>query len=344
MSVQATEKEQARHNHVNERVKYKYRKHLCRALKRDEKTVDACLKNIRRFEVFIEFSEFNKFNNYVADKYIQSLFNADLSLSYISDNIRYLKDFLKWLERQQGYRSAIYYDHIDYLNISQNQRKAAKAQSYQKVYKFEEIIQTIRQMPSASEREKRDKAIISLQALCALRISELRTVKIGSLIEEDGCYFIYVSPKNMDTKFAKTRHVNFIPLPYDIVENVLLWRDYLISVGFKDSDPLFPRVDNQFNQSNLLERCIKKDEIKSGTTMRGIFKRAFEGAGFKYINPHSFRKTLARYAQTQSPAFLNAIRQNLGHASIDTTLNSYGQLSVPEQRKVIVDAEIGLSK
>lgn len=69
--------------------------------------------------------------------------------------------------------------------------------------------------------------------------------------------------------------------------------------------------------------------------MRDVFKGAFENAGLAYINPHSFRKTLARYAQTQSPAFLNAARQNLGHKSIDTTLNSYGQLSVAEQRRII---------
>jgi len=71
------------------------------------------------------------------------------------------------------------------------------------------------------------------------------------------------------------------------------------------------------------------------TTIRNIVKHAFERAGFEYIKPHNFRKTLAKYAGTQSPAFLNAVRQNLGHTSIDTTLNSYGQQSVAEQGKNI---------
>ncbi len=324
-------------------MKYKYRKHLRRIGQKDEKTILAALKHIRDFEIFMRFAGFEKFNDYVADKYIQGMFSANLSLSYITDNIRALKDFLNWLERQRGYRSKINYNHIDYLNVSRNQRKTAKAAEYQKAYKYDQIIQTIRQMPGDTDKEKRDKAIISLQALSTLRISELRTVKMNSLVEEDGQYFIYVTPKNMSVKFAKTRHAVFIPLPDDVIASVIEWHGYLGTLGFKDSDPLFPRVDNHFARNNLLEQKIKKEEIKSNTTIRGIFKNAFESAGYGYIKPHSFRKTLARYAESQSPAFLNAVRQNLGHMSIDTTLNSYGQLSVMEQRRIISEAKIGFA-
>ncbi len=329
------DKKPDQYNPINERIKYKYRQHLRRIGQKDEKTVLAALKHIRDFEIFMDFAGFEKFNDHVADKYIQGMFKANLSLSYITDNIRALKDFLNWLERQRGYRSKISYNHIDYLNISRNQRNTAKATEYQKAYKFEQIIQTIRQMPNKTEKDKRDRAIISLQALCSLRISELRTVKIKSLIEEDGQYFIYVCPKNMSVKFAKTRHAVFVPLPDDIIANVIQWRDYIRSLGFKDVDPLFPKIDNHFGRTNLLEQTIKKEEIKSNTTIRNIFRKAFETAGFEYIKPHSFRKTLARYAETQSPALLNAVRQNLGHSSIDTTLSSYGQLSMAEQRKII---------
>ncbi len=332
------ESEKSRFNPVNERMKYKYRIHLRRVGQRDEKTIMAALKNIRQFERFIKFSGFDAFNEAVADKYVQSLFARNLSLSFITDNLKVLRDFLKWLERQKSYRSKINYNHIDYLNISYNQRKTAKASEYQKAYKYEQLILMIRAMPEITDRQRRDKAMISLQALCALRISELRTVKIKSLIEEDGAYFIYVCPKNMKTKFAKTRMVVFVPLPEDIKVNVLRWRDHLLKLGFKDNDPLFPVIDNSFNAQNLLEQEIRKVEIQSDTSIRAVFRRAFESAGLAYINPHSFRKTLARFAQTQSPAFLNAVRQNLGHSSIDTTLNSYGQLSDADQRRIIAEA------
>jgi len=162
----------------NERMKYRYRTHLRRIGQKDEKTVLAALKHIRDFEIFIKFAGFETFNADIADKYIQGMFSADFSLSYITDNIRALKDFLNWLERQRGYRSKIDYNHIEYLNISQNQRRTAKAQGYQKAYKYDQIIKAIRQMPDRTDKNKRDKALVSLQALSTLRISELRTVKL----------------------------------------------------------------------------------------------------------------------------------------------------------------------
>ena len=155
-------KSKAQFNKQNERAKYKYRQHLRRVSQKDEKTILVELKHIRGFEIFINFAGFEKFNEHVADKFIQGMFTANLSLSYISDNIRALKDFLRWLERQRGYRSKIDYNHIDYLNISRNQRRTAKAVEYQKSYKFGQIIKTIRQMPDKSEKNKRDLALISL--------------------------------------------------------------------------------------------------------------------------------------------------------------------------------------
>ena len=330
-----TSSKQTSHNPKNERAKYKYRTHLKRALKKDMKTVISTLKHIRDYESFTEFADFRIFNDSIADKYISSLIDKDLSLSYIVDNIRTLKEFLKWLERQRGYRGKINYNHIDYLNISNNQRRIAKASEYKKSYKYEEILKTIRQMPERTIVQKRDKAIISLQALCGLRISELRTIKLKNLISEDGNYFVYINPKDMEVKTAKTRHANFMPLPSDIAQNIFNWLDYLAKQGFKDKEPIFPQVDSKFNQANLLESTITRNEIKSNTTIREIFRRAFEAAGYEYIRPHSFRHTIVRFAERQSPEFLNAVRQSLGHSSIDTTFQSYGQLSEVEQRNRI---------
>jgi integrase len=172
------EQSKSRFNTENERIKYRYRVHIRRVGKKDEKTILSALQHIRDFEIFIKFKGFEDFNDVVADKYVQSMFNDKKSMSYISDNIRALKDFLIWLERQRGYRTKINYNHIDYLNISQNQRNTAKAREYKKSYKFAQIIEMIRAMPEKTEKERRDKAIISLQALCSLRISELRSVKI----------------------------------------------------------------------------------------------------------------------------------------------------------------------
>ncbi len=330
----------ALYNAKNERIKYKYRNHLKRALRKDAKTVIAILKHIREFEIHTEFKDFSCFNDEVANKYIESLFGRNCSLSYIGENLRYLKEFIRWLERQKGYRSKIDYNHIDYLNISNNQKRTAKAVEYKIAYTYDQIIKTIRNMPDKRAIESRNRAMISLQALCGLRISELRTVKIKNIICEEGSYFIYVNPKDMEVKFAKIRQANFMPLPVDIAENVIKWRDYLLENGFNEKDSLFPQTSNKFNQRNLLESKVEHKEIKANTTIRNVFKKAFAEAGYAYLRPHSFRHTIARFAERQSPEFLNAVRQALGHSSITTTFQSYGELSEYEQRRRIAGQKI----
>lgn len=239
------------------------------------------------------------------------------------------------MERQRGYKGKINYNHIDYLSLNNNQRRTAKAIAYNKSYTFEQIFRTIRAMPEFTAIQKRDKAMVSLQALCGLRISELRTVKLKNLIQEEGDYFIHVNPKDMEVKFAKTRQANFMSLPQDVINNVLTWRDYLIARGFKDKDSLFPQIPHQFGQSNFLESNPQHRPIQSNTTILNTFRKAFESEGYEYYRPHSFRHTIVRYAEKQTPEFRNAVRQSLGHSSIDTTFQSYGQLSESEQRRRI---------
>lgn len=322
-------------NDENERAKYKYRIHKKRVDRQDFKTIIAELEDIRDFEIFITFKDFKTFNDTVADKYINYMFAQGFSLSYINDNLRALRNFLNWLERQQGYRSKINYNHIEYLQITNNQRKIAKATEYKKSYKYDQIVRTIQLMPSKTIIQRRDRAIVSLQALCGLRISELRTVKILSLICEDDIWFIDVNPKYMEAKRAKQRHANFMTLPDDILQNVLDWLEYLKKQGFKSKDPFFPIIPTKFNQYNILQSNLENKSIKSNTTLRDIFKKAFEDAGYEYLRPHSFRHSMVAFAQKQTPAFYNAVRQSLGHSSIDVTNNSYGQISNLEQRELI---------
>jgi integrase len=332
---------QEQFNPKNERIKYQYRIHIKRAIKKDEKTMFAELKYLREYEFFDNFANFETYNNNKANKYVDYLFDQDYSLCYINDALRILKVFLTWLEREKGYRSKINYNDIDYLNITNNQRRISKATEHKKSYSFDQIIKTIRQMPSTKTIDRRNKAIISTNALCSLRISELRTIKIKNLIEEEGKYFIHINPKDIDSKFSKARYVDFIALPQDIFDNVINWKNELIEkFGFTSKDPLFPKIPSNFNQFNLLESTITKEEIKSGSQIRDIFKNAFVSAGLEYINPHNFRHTRARFASKQSPQYLNATRQSLGHKNIDTTLGSYGELSIYEQREVIAGVKV----
>jgi len=44
------------------------------------------------------------------------MLEKNVSLSYVDDNLRALKQFLIWLQKQRGYRNKIDPNHIDYRN------------------------------------------------------------------------------------------------------------------------------------------------------------------------------------------------------------------------------------
>jgi integrase/recombinase XerD len=58
--------------------------------------------------------------------------------------------------------------------------------------------------------------------------------------------------------------------------------------------------------------------------MRKIFKKALEGAGRPYFNPHSFRDTLAQLGKRlrRSPEQFEAWGKNFGHEHMLTTFRS----------------------
>jgi len=140
----------------------------------------------------------------------------------------------------------------------------------------------------------------------------------------------------MRSKNASTRRSPFVQLPQDIIDNVINWKNELEQKhGFKEKEPLFPKIPKSFNWQNLLESCIKKEKINSTSAIRDVFESAFKAVGLPYINPHNFRHTRARFAAKQSLEYLNATRQALVHKSIETTFNSYGELFFEEQKVII---------
>ena len=144
---------------------------------------------------------------------------------------------------------------------------------------------------------------------------------------------VYVDPKVMDVKFAKTRCAFFMPFGEKYTQIVLNWKKELEALGFSEKAPLFPAIPTQFNQLNLLEAKPKQEFIKSNSSIRTIFENAFKAVNLPYHCPHTFRHTIARWAETQTPAIFNAVRHSLGHADIKTTFMSYGTLP---------DARVGL--
>lgn len=319
---------QKQFNPQNERIKFEYRKHLTRIKRADEKTLKVIFQHIREFEELTGFQNFPKITSTEVSDYVDKLSKSGVSLSYLAHNVRALNQFFLWLQGEVDYRNKMEAHLADYFSLSNNQRKRASAPNYRQSYERTEIENAIDSMPTHTLIERRNKAIITLQYLCGLRISELRTLPIKNLEYHNDAenYMVYVDPKVMNVKFAKTRCAFFMPYGEKYTQIVLDWKKELEALGFSEKSPLFPAIPTQFNQLNLLESKPKQEFIKSNSTIRAIFENAFKAVNLPYHCPHTFRHTIARWAERQRPDIFNAVRHSLGHSDIKTTFMSYGTL------------------
>jgi len=220
---------------------------------------------------------------------------------------------------------------VQYFNLTRNDRNKALATNFQESYLIEEIIDTIRKMPSDTEIEKRDKAMISLNFLTTPRISALQTLRIGCVKydKSQDAWFLFQDPKIVETKLANTIKSFFVGNNQEIYKSVFDWIEYLKIQGFTENDYLFPAFTPSFSKEKEPILILEKQKIKSQSTIRRIFATAFEGNGLAYINPHSFRHSITRKAMEMpnSPLLISALNQNFGHRFDSVIISSYGTIA-----------------
>ena len=105
--------------------------------------------------------------------------------------------------------------------------------------------------------------------------------------------------------------------------------------GFTANDYLFPSTKRGHDENDQFCRDgLTKERWANAQPMRDIFREAFKEVDMPYFNPHSFRKTLMAlaYEMNLSGEEIKAWSQNLGHEKLDTSVNSYGPVSLDRQR------------
>lgn len=134
-------------NKRNERTKYNYRIYLANVKGANHKTWITIIRSIQSFEKYNNFADFSKISAPIISSYINNLV-ANKSLSHCDRSIRSLRDFYLWLERQKEYRDLIDYNLLGYFQLTNNQRKTARATEYQESYDLDEIRRAISAMPT----------------------------------------------------------------------------------------------------------------------------------------------------------------------------------------------------
>ena len=336
-----------KHNPKNERTKRQYFAYLREAKRQSEASVDAVAAALARFEAHTRYRDFKAFHHQQAIAFKQHLASQDsqatgekLSKATQYATLSHLKRFFHWLAGQPGYKSSVQYTDADYFNLPEKESRVAKAQRQRPAPTLVQIKHVIDRMPSATDIERRNRALVAFILLTGARDSAVASLKLkhvdlaGHLVHQDA--------RDVKTKFSKTFTTYFFPVGDDIRQIVGEWVNFLLTEKlWGNEDPLFPRTlvevgtNGHFGPVGL-ERAF----WSNATPIRQIFKGAFEAAGLPYFNPHSFRNTLVALGERvcNTPESFKAWSQNLGHDGVMTTFYSYG--NVPSRRQAEIFDEL----
>lgn len=317
-----------------------YSMFLKEAKRLSDTSVDGVNKAINRFEEYTKYKDFKKFHYQQAvgfKKYLLKQKNMvtekPLSKATVHTTLRHLKTFFQWLAMQTGHRSSINYSDADYFNLSEKDARIANAKRKKRVPTIEQINQVLEAMPSVTNVEMRNRALMAFTLLTGARDSALASLKLKHIdIAEQS---LYQDAREVNTKFSKTFTTYFFPVGELPLKIFTEWVDYLINeLSFGPDDPLFPKTKVRNTPNRKFEVMgLEQENWTTAGPIRRIFKQAFKLADVPYFNPHSFRNTLVRLGERlcRNPEEFKAWSQNLGHEGVLTTFYSYGD--VPDYRQ-----------
>jgi integrase len=333
-----------KHNANNERIKRKYFSFLKEAKCHSEPTVDASAKALNRFEVDTNYRDFKTFHREQAIAFKKHLAEQNgqrsgekLSKATLHVTLTQLKRFFQWLALQPGYKSRLQYSDAEYFNLSAKETRVATARREQKAPTLEQVRHVISTMPTETEIERRNRALVAFTILTGARDSAIASMKlkhvdlVANRVDQDA--------REVNTKFSKTFNTFFFPVGDDIRNIVSEWVSYLRQIKlWGGDDPLFPKTRIAVGETRQFEVTgLERNHWSTATPIRTIFREAFDRAGVPYFNPHSFRNTLVQLGHDVcvSPEHLKAWSQNLGHENVLTTLTSYGEIACQRQGEII---------
>ncbi len=334
----------AQHNAENERIKRRYFTFLKEAKRHSEPTVDASAKALNRFEVYTRHRDFRAFHIEQAIAFKRHLAQQNgqhsgekLSKATVYATLAQLKRFFQWLACQPGYKSHFQYCDAEYFNLSDKDTRIATAEREQKAPTLQQVKHVIDTMPTSTEVDRRNRALIAFTLLTGARDSAIASMKLKhvNLIANS----VYQDAREVNTKFSKTFNTFFFPVGDEIREIVAQWVSYLREDKlWGNDDPLFPATRVALGAARQFEVSgLERDRWKSAAPIRAILRKAFINAGLPYFNPHSFRNTLVKLGQDvcKTPEEFKAWSQNLGHEKVLTTFVSYGEVACPRQGEII---------
>jgi integrase len=337
------------YNPLNERLKKQYEDALLHGAYKERRTVDAAWKDINLFERFTGSKNFTTFDMEQAKgfkRWLERQVNPKgepLSLSTVRSTLANVREFFKWLATHPQCIRKVEGQAALYLRLSNNDERASRATRETPVPTMAQVRQTLEAMPYDTGIGKRNRAMVAFTALTGVRDAALISLKMKDINLETR--EIWQDPRHVKTKNRKgisTCFMPFDPLWEKIVTSwVIHARDAL---EFQADDPVFPKeaIANIPGKMKFESIGLSREHWANTTPVRDVFKMAFASAGLPYFRPHSFRKMLIIWTMENCDQYqFKAVSQNIGHEHAMVTYNSYGTLSLYDQRKAICGIKEG---
>lgn len=332
-------------NPKNERLKRDYFLYLEEAKRMQSSSVDKAAAAIAEFERFTKFRDFALFHIERAKAFKQHLndkINASsklpLSKATIHSRLMALRTFFIWLAGQHGYRAKLKYSDAEYFNPSANDSRIATARREKRTPTIEQVLHVIGTMPTNTDVEFRDKALIAFTLQTGARDSAIASMKLKHVNLTDRS--VFQDAREVATKNRKTFTSYFFPVGDAANTVVREWIKHLqTNYHFGPDDPIFPSTEVTTNSDGLFAPSgLTRNHWHSAAPIRRIFTSAFEAAKLPYANPHSIRNTLAQLGERvcRTPEEFKAWSQNLGHEGVLTTFTSYGTVASGRQSEIIL--------
>lgn len=334
----------AKENPKNERVKRAFFRWLAEADGCCASTVGNIENAILLWQEFSKDEDFALFNGDKAIEFKRWLVKRqfrDKPISVVTYHayLRYLRKFFTWLVRENGYKSRIKPNSVDYLKVTEKEERMATQSSTRNYPSLEYVRKVVESIEPKTEVDRRDRALISFTLLSGMRDKAIATLPLGCFDTET--FVIQQNPrKGVETKFSKLIPTTLFPFDGKMLSDVVEWSRYLMAKGFGSQDPLFPRSKQEQGADNLTFEVSTEVEpvFWRGTgRIREIFKARAEAIGLSYFPPHTFRHLAISLAfkSCKDGEQIKAISQNFGHEHIATTISVYGNYQPSQLTEII---------
>ena len=270
----------SKHNATNERIKRRYFAFLREAKRHSEDTVDSAAAAISRFEAYTGYKDFKAFHVEQAIAFKKHMGQSHvgrgpLSKATLHTTFSNLKRFFQWLAGQPGYRSQLTYSDAEYFNLSEKDTRIATARRPRAVPTMEQVLHVIARMPSTTDIERRDRAVVAFALLTGARDGAIASAKLKHV--DLGANSFYQDAREVRTKFSKSFTTFFFPVGKDIAQIFASWINYLRSGRKWGNDaPVFPATRMVVGPTGQFETAgLAPKHWSNAEPIRRIFKTAF---------------------------------------------------------------------